>query len=521
MNNFVLYILIGIGGIGTGFLIFFLLRNRIFASEYRKMEILQKDLEEKSRQDIENSKRKLDIELKEEFVSWKNEYNRKQSSKINKLNETEKRLIHKEENLDRRYMNLDNKEKDLKKKEKDMFYKEEELKTLKNKLTQTYEEERVKLEKISGMTVQEAKDMIIKKCESEAKIESAQKLKVIEQDLKEKSSLLAKDIISTSIQRIASEHIISSSVSVIDLPNDEMKGRIIGREGRNIRALENATGVDFIVDDTPETIIVSSFDPLRREIAKKALETLITDGRIHPARVEEIVEKINTEFDTYLREIGENAVVELGIEDINPELYYYLGKLKFRTSYGQNTLQHSKEVSLLAAFMARELNVNVNLASRAGLLHDIGKAIDRETEGTHTQLSVELARKHGESKEVQDAIASHHMDVEFSSVEGVLVQAADSISAARPGARREIFETYIKRLEKLEEVSKSFNGVNKAYALRAGREVRVIINSNELDDNRTFLMSKDIAKKIQEEMEYPGQIKVTVIREVRAIEYAK
>ncbi len=521
MNNFVLYILIGIGCIGAGFLIFFLLRNRIFASEYRKMEIMQKDLEERSRQDIENSKRKIDIELKEEFVNWKNEYNRKQSSKINKLNETEKRLIHKEENLDRRYMNLDNKEKDLKKKEKDMFYKEEELKTLKNKLTQTYEEERVKLEKISGMTVQEAKDMIIKKCESEAKIESAQKLKVIEQDLKEKSLLMAKDIISTSIQRIASEHIISSSVSVIDLPNDEMKGRIIGREGRNIRALENATGVDFIVDDTPETIIVSSFDPLRREIAKKALETLITDGRIHPARVEEIVEKINNEFDIYLREIGENAVVELGIEDINPELYYYLGKLKFRTSYGQNTLQHSKEVSLLAAFMARELNVNVNLASRAGLLHDIGKAIDRETEGTHTQLSVELARKHGESKEVQDAIASHHMDVEFSSVEGVLIQAADSISAARPGARREIFETYIKRLEKLEEVSKSFDGVNKAYALRAGREVRVIINSNELDDNRTFLMSKDIAKKIQEEMEYPGQIKVTVIREVRAIEYAK
>jgi ribonuclease Y len=300
-----------------------------------------------------------------------------------------------------------------------------------------------------------------------------------------------------------------------------MKGRIIGREGRNIRALENATGVDFIVDDTPEAIIVSSFDPLRREIAKRALETLITDGRIHPARVEEIVEKINNEFDIYLREIGENVVVELGIEDINPELYFYLGKLKFRTSYGQNTLQHAKEVSLIAAFMAKELNVNVNVARRAGLLHDIGKAIDRETEGTHTQLSVDLAKKHGESKAVQDAIASHHMDVEFTSVEGVLIQAADSISAARPGARREIFETYIKRLEKLEEVSKSFDGVNKAYALRAGREVRVIINSNELDDNKTFLISKDIAKRIQEEMEYPGQIKVTVIREVRAIEYAK
>jgi ribonuclease Y len=371
------------------------------------------------------------------------------------------------------------------------------------------------------MTAQEAKDMIIKQYESEARLESAQRLKVIEEDLKEKSDLLAKDIISTAVQRIASEHIISSSVTVVDLPNDEMKGRIIGREGRNIRALENATGVDFIVDDTPEAIIVSSFDPMRREIAKRVLETLITDGRIHPARVEEIVEKITKNFDDYLREIGENTVLELGIKDMNPELYYYLGKLKFRTSYGQNSLQHSKEVAMIAAFMAKELGANVNVAKRAGLLHDIGKAIDRETEGTHTQLSVDLAKKHGESQIVQDAIASHHMDVEFNSIEGVLIQAADSTSAARPGARREIFESYIKRLDNLEEVSKSFEGVNKAYALRAGREVRVLIDSNELDDNRTFLISKDIAKKIQEEMEYPGQIKVTVIREVRAVEYAK
>lgn len=521
MGNVVLNILSGIAGVGVGFLVFFILKKHIFASEYNKIQLKQQELEDKNRLEIESYKKKVDIDLKDEFVNWKNDYNRKQSTKINKLNETERRLIQKEENLDRRYMNLDNKEKELKKKEKEMFYQEEELKVLKNQLTQTYEEEKIKLEKISGMTVQEAKDMIVKKYESEARLESAQKLKIIDQEFKEKSQLLAKDIISTSIQRIASEHIISSSVTVIDLPNDEMKGRIIGREGRNIRALENATGVDFIVDDTPEAIIVSSFDPLRREIAKRALETLITDGRIHPARVEEIVEKINNEFDIYLREIGESVVVELGIEDINPELYYYLGKLKFRTSYGQNTLQHAKEVSLISAFMAKELNVNVNVARRAGLLHDIGKAIDRETEGTHTQLSVDLAKKHGESKEVQDAIASHHMDVEFSSVEGVLIQAADSISAARPGARREIFETYIKRLEKLEEVSKSFDGVNKAYALRAGREVRVIINSNELDDNKTFLISKDIAKKIQEEMEYPGQIKVTVIREVRAIEYAK
>jgi ribonuclease Y len=521
MENLFVYILIFIAGIVGGSFVFFLLKKRLFIGEYKKIELMRKEIETRNELEAENFRKKIEIDLKEEFVNWKNEYNRKQSIKSNKLNEMERRLIHKEENLDRRYMNLDNREKEQKKKERDLSYKEEELKVLRSKLEETLDEERLKLEKISGMTAQEAKDMIIKQYESEARMESAQKLKVIEEELKEKSQNMATDIISTAIQRIASEHIISSSVTVIDLPNDEMKGRIIGREGRNIRALENATGVDFIVDDTPEAIIVSSFDPLRREIAKRALETLITDGRIHPARVEEIVEKINTDFDKYLREIGENVVVELGIKDINPELYYYLGKLKFRTSYGQNTLQHSKEVALIAAFMARELDVNVNVAMRAALLHDVGKAIDRETEGTHTQISVDLAKKFGESKAVQEAIASHHMDVDFTSVEGVLVQAADSISAARPGARREIFETYIKRLEKLEEVSKSFQGVNKAYALRAGREVRVIINSNELDDNKTFLVSKDIAKKIQEEMEYPGQIKVTVIREVRAIEYAK
>ena len=519
MNEVLIYIFIFLIGFAFGAALFVVFKKKIFIGEYHKVELFRRDLEESINREAEKNNKKLSEELKNEFVNWKNEYNRKQSAKASKLNEMEKRLIHKEENLDKRYINLDNKEKEIKRKEKDLCYQEEELKAVKTKISQTYEEQKAKLEQISGLTVQEAKEMIIKKYE--ARLESAQRLKQIEEELKEKSELMAKDIIGTSTQRIATEHVISSSVTVIDLPNDEMKGRIIGREGRNIRALENATGVDFIVDDTPEAIIVSSFDPIRREIAKMALETLITDGRIHPARVEEIVEKITSNFDNYLREIGENTVVELGIKDINPELYFYIGKLKFRTSYGQNALQHSKEVALITAFMARELGVNVNVCKRAGLLHDVGKSIDRETEGTHTQLSVELAKKYGESKKVQEAIASHHMDVDFTSVEGVLVQAADSMSAARPGARREIFETYIKRLEKLEEVSTSFDGVNKAYALRAGREVRVIVNSNELNDNKTFVMSKDIAKKIQEEMEYPGQIKITVIREVRAIEYAK
>lgn len=516
-----IYILLFIIGAGAGAGFLFALKRKLFAGDYRKLEQLETEIKQKYEADFENQKKKMTIDLKEEYANWKNEYNRKQSHKANRLNEMERRLIQREENLDRRYINLDNKEKELKKKEKDLGYQEEELAVLRTKLNGMHEEQKVQLEKISGLSAAEAKEIIIKQYESEARMESAQRLKQIEEELREKSALMAKDIIATAVQRIASEHIISSSVTVIDLPSDEMKGRIIGREGRNIRALENATEVDFIVDDTPEAIIVSSFDPIRREIAKKALEALIADGRIHPARIEEVVEKIKVDFNDYLKEVGENTVLELGVRDINPELFYYIGKLKYRTSYGQNVLEHSKQVAMISAIMARELGINVNVAKRAGLLHDIGKSIDKETEGTHTELSVDLARKYGENKRVQDAIASHHMDVDFASVEAILVQAADSMSAARPGSRREIFETYIKRLEKLEEVSKSFDGVNKAYALRAGREVRVIIDSNELDDNKTFLMSKDIAKKIQDEMEYPGQIKVTVIREVRAIEYAK
>jgi ribonuclease Y len=510
----ILGILLGGGGI-------FLLKKRILAVEYRKVEAYKIQLEAKNQEEMARSKKQSMLELKEEFADWKNEYNRKHNENINRLNVMEKRLIQKEENLDKRYSNLDNKEKELKKKERELDIQEEETAALKNKVNKLYEEQRLKLEEISGLTVQEAKDLIIKRYEGEARLDSAQKLKLIDEELKSKSQQMAKDVISNAVQRIASEHVVSSSVTVIDLPSDEMKGRIIGREGRNIRALETATGVDFIVDDTPEAILVSSFDPIRREIAKQTIQTLIADGRIHPARIEEIVERIKGNFDTYLRREGENVVLELGLKDINSELYFYLGKLKFRSSFGQNVLEHSKDVAMIAAMLAREIGVNVNVCKRAGLLHDIGKSIDRETEGTHTSLSVELVKKYGESAAVQDAIASHHMDVEFNSIEAVLIQAADSISAARPGARREILETYIKRLEKLEEVSKSFPGVTKAYALQAGREIRVIVNANELDDNHTFLICKDIAKKIQDEMEYPGQIKVSVIREVRAIEYAK
>ncbi len=518
MLNGVVFVIVGIilGGAGV-----FLFKKMIFAGEYRKVEAFRLQLETKNQEEMARSRKQSMLELKEEFADWKNEYNRKHNENINRLNVMEKRLIQKEENLDKRYSNLDNKEKELKKKERELDIQEEETAVLKSQVNKLYEEQRLKLEEISGLTVQEAKELIIKRYEGEARLESAQKLKQIDEELKSKSQQLAKDVISNAVQRIASEHVVSSSVTVIDLPSDEMKGRIIGREGRNIRALETATGVDFIVDDTPEAILVSSFDPIRREIAKQTIETLIADGRIHPARIEEIVERIKGNFDNYLRREGEHVVLELGLKDINSELYFYLGKLKFRSSFGQNVLEHSKDVAMIAAMLAREIGANVNVCKRAGLLHDIGKSIDRETEGTHTSLSVELAKKYGESAAVQDAIASHHMDIEFHSIEAVLIQAADSISAARPGARREILETYIKRLEKLEELSKSFSGVTKAYALQAGREIRVIVNANELDDNHTFLICKDIARKIQDEMEYPGQIKVSVIREVRAIEYAK
>lgn len=509
-----------IGG-AVSFILFFLLRKVILSKDFNRIKYLESDLRRKNEQELDTLKHKTNLNLKEEFISWKNEYNSKQSQKINKLNEQEHRLIQKEENLDKRYLSLDNREKENKKKENDNVLKEEELAALRNSLNDHINNAQEKLEKISGMTKQEAKDSIIKEMESEAKLDAAKLLRIIEEEYKEKSSMMGKEIISTAIQRIGTEHVMSSAVTVIDLPNDEMKGRIIGREGRNIRALETATEVDFIVDDTPEAIIVSSFDPIRREIAKRVLESLIADGRIHPARIEEVVEKEKINFDAYLKEVGENAVMEIGIPDINSELFLYMGKLKYRTSYGQNVLQHSKEVAMVAAYMATELGVDASVAKRAGLLHDIGKSIDRETEGTHTKLSVDLVKKFGESKIVQEAIASHHMDVDFTSIEGVLVQSADAISAARPGARREMFESYIKRLQELEELSVGFEGVEKAYALRAGREVRVIIDSNETDDNKTFMISKNIAKKIQEDMEYPGQIKVTVIREIRATEYAK
>jgi len=357
--------------------------------------------------------------------------------------------------------------------------------------------------------------------EEVARADAAVLAKRIEEDARESSEREAKKILSQAIQRCAAEHVVETSVSVVDLPSDDMKGRIIGREGRNIRALEQATGVDLIVDDTPEAVILSGYDPLRREIAKVSIERLIQDGRIHPARIEEVVEKVQQEIEKQLLEEGKQTALDLGVHDLHPELLRMLGRLRFRTSYGQNILYHSREVASLAGLLAREVGASVKVCVRAGLLHDVGKAVDREMEGTHLQLGVELAGKYGESQEVIHAIEAHHFDVPFRTIEAVLVQAADAISAARPGARREVLENYVKRLEKLEEIAGSFGGVSKAFALQAGREIRIIVESEKVTDEQAFWLAKDIAKKIEGDLQYPGQIKVTLIREMRVVDYAK
>lgn len=502
-------------------LIFLLLKRsqglkKIIKAEEQAREILAKASEE-----AERIKKQAEAEAREKDAARQAEFEAQTREKKRKLTELERRLLHKEEALERRYQNLERKERDLSLKERRLYSKEKELELLEQKINETLQKQTEELERIAGLTQEEAKNMLIKKIEDEAKLQAIQTIRKIEEETREKSKALAREIISNAIQRSAAEHVVETTVSVVDLPSDDMKGRIIGREGRNIRALEMATGVDIIVDDTPEAVILSSFDPLRRELARMAIEKLVADGRIHPARIEDIVEQVKVELEEKIKQEGENTLLELGIQNMHPELVKYLGKLKYRTSYGQNVLQHSKEVALLAALMAKELGADVNVALRAGLLHDIGKAVDKDYEGTHTELSVELAKKYGESEAVIQAIASHHRDIDFPSVEAVLVQAADTLSAARPGARRELLETYIQRLEKLEQIATSFEGVSKAFALQAGREIRIIVDAQKVSDDRAALIARDVAQKIKEELDYPGQIKVTVIREMRAVEYAR
>jgi ribonuclease Y len=441
--------------------------------------------------------------------------------KRRKLNETERRLVVKEENLDRKLQGVDRRDRDVANKERRVAQKEKDVEVLEEKANGLVGQQMQELERVAGLSQEEAKGQLIRKIEDEAKIEAVQVVRRIEEDTRARSRQLSSEIISQAIQRSAAEHVVESTVSVVDLPSEDMKGRIIGREGRNIRALEMATGVDIIVDDTPEAVILSSFDPIRRETARLAIQKLVVDGRIHPARIEEIVENVRADLEEKIRQEGESAAYELRVQNLHPELIKLLGRLRYRTSFGQNVLQHSKEVAFLSAAMATELGLNTHVALRAGLLHDIGKAVDREVEGTHTELSVELCRKYGESEPVVLAIASHHRDVDFPSIEAVLVQSADTLSAARPGARRELLESYIKRLEKLEALAKGFEGVGKAFALQAGREIRIMVESHKVSDDRAALIAKEIAAKIKSELDYPGQIKVTVIREMRAVEYAR
>ena len=480
-----------------------------------------KNVLDQAKTEAEKVAQKAVLESKEKFINFEAEFERKTREQRKKISEMERRLVNKEENLDRRFQSMERKERDFSGKERRVFQREKELDLQEEKISALINKQMEELERISGLTQEEAKSQVIKKIEDEARLEAVQTLRRLEEETREKSQSTAKEIISQAIQRSAAEHVVETTVSVVDLPSEDMKGRIIGREGRNIRALELATGVDIIVDDTPEAVILSSFDPIRRELARLAIQKLVIDGRIHPARIEEIVETVKAELEEKIKQEGETVMLELRVQNIHPELVKLLGRLKYRTSYGQNVLQHSKEVALLAALMARELGVDTQVSLRAGLLHDIGKAVDKEVEGTHTELSVELVKRYGESNAVAQAIASHHRDVDFPSVEAVLVQAADTLSAARPGARRELLETYIKRLEKLEAIAHSFEGVSKAFALQAGREIRIIVESQKVSDDKATLVAKDIAQKIKNELDYPGQIKVTVIREMRAVEYAR
>ena len=462
----------------------------------------------------ETKKREALLEAKEEAIRMKNESEKEARDRRIESQRLEKRLLSKEENVDK-------KQEALERREASLATKEEELKKKRAEADRILDQRVEELERISGMTSEEAKEYLLKTVEDEVKIDTAKLYKELESKAKEEATKKAKEYIVTSIQRCAVDYVSETTISVVQLPNDEMKGRIIGREGRNIRTLETLTGVDLIIDDTPEAVVLSSFDPIRREVARIALEKLIVDGRIHPARIEEAVEKAQKEVETTIREEGENACLEVGVHGIHPELVRLLGRMKYRTSYGQNALKHSIEVAFLAGYLAGEVGIDVRMAKRAGLLHDIGKSIDHEVEGSHVQIGADLCRKYKENPIVINAVEAHHGDVEPASLIACLVQAADAISAARPGARRENLETYTKRLKQLEEISNSYKGVEKAFAIQAGREVRVMVVPDQISDADMVLLARDISRQIENELEYPGQIKVSVIRESRAVDYAK
>ena len=490
------------------------LRKKIAESKIESAENEAKRLIELAKKDAENKKKEEIFKAKEEIMQSRNELDQEIRERRGELKKQEDRLIQKEENLDKRSENFLQKENEVVKKQEELDQKEIEIEKIKD---QQFEE----LQRISGLTQEEAKKYLLGEIEKEIVAEKAALIRELENKHKEEANKNAKELLTYAIQKCAADHTSETTVSIVSLPNDDMKGRIIGREGRNIKALETLTGIDLIIDDTPEAVILSGFDPLRREVAKIALEKLIEDGRIHPAKIEEMVEKAKEEVEEIIKSEGERAVLETGVIGLNPDLVKLIGKLKYRTSYGQNVLNHSIEVSNLARIMADELGLDSKRARRAGLLHDIGKALDHDMEGTHVEIGVDILKKYKENPLVINAVEAHHGDVEPQTLEAVLIQAADAISASRPGARRETLETYIKRLEQLEEIADSFDGVDKSYAIQAGREVRIIVKPEKVSDAQMTIMARDIAKRIEAEMEYPGQIKVNIIRESRTVEYAK
>ncbi|HAJ57645.1 MAG TPA: ribonuclease Y [Candidatus Omnitrophica bacterium] len=507
-------------GVGLSLAVLFL-RRSMSEQKIKNARAQAKGIIEDAQKAVDALRREGELNAKDLLFKMRQDFEKESRERRDELVNLEKRIAGREANLDRRVDLLEKKERELEDKAKNLKGAEDALKAKNDDLAKVLVEEKERLHKISNMSPEEAKALLLSKLESELTREKAVLIKKAEDDVKESADKKAQELITYAIQRCAVEHAVESTVSVVNLPGDDMKGRIIGREGRNIRAFEMATGIDVIIDDTPEAVMLSGFDPVRREIARISLERLISDGRIHPGRIEELVEKVKKEMDIKIKEEGEKVLFDIGVHGIHPELVKMLGRLKYRTSFGQNALQHSKEVALLMGVLADEVGLDPKLARRIGILHDIGKALDQQIEGTHARLGADLARKFSETDVVVQGIEAHHEEVEKTSLYGVLAAAADAISAARPGARRETLETYVKRLEKLESIANVFNGVEKAFAIQAGREIRIIVQPEKISDSDAVVLARDIRKKIEEGMEYPGQVKVTVIRETRAIEYAK